>query len=270
MSTVFRTGPPGMGWTDQHLAEAQAWAKAAAERGVLTWVTLARARRRAAGNRGRGTARPGRRGAEGQPRARALEGRGRALAAVRPVGARACLRHGESARPEPRFPHDLRPAQHRRHRPRSAEPAGPSAVQRRHGHTRDERLSRLRRPPPRGTRTPKLHMVGLRLAALRRATGRNTVTMTLQICFSGSQNKEGTEFILPTRHQERYMIYDAIVNGARGLNFFGGEQPRCQRRARSRARLELDVLAEDAPEPPRARSAPAARSTRPSCARRRP
>ena len=52
--------------------------------------------------------------------------------------------------------------------------------------------------------------------------------MTLQICFSGSQNQEGTEFILPTRHQERYMIYDAIVNGARGLISSAASTGTCQ------------------------------------------
>ena len=70
-------------------------------------------------------------------------------------------------------------------------------------------------------------MVGRWMAALRRATGRDAVTMTLQICFAGSQNRDTGEFVMPTKRQERYMIYDAIVNGARAC-FFGGEQGRCE------------------------------------------
>jgi hypothetical protein len=53
--------------------------------------------------------------------------------------------------------------------------------------------------------------------------------MTLQICFKGSKNRNGDDFVLPTKREERYMAYDAIVNGARGLFFFGGELQRCHR-----------------------------------------
>ena len=73
----------------------------------------------------------------------------------------------------------------------------------------------------------RLHMVGRWMAALRRATGRNAVTMTLQICFKGAKSRYSDDFVLPTKRQERYMAYDAIINGARGLFFFGGELPRC-------------------------------------------
>ena len=34
-------------------------------------------------------------------------------------------------------------------------------------------------------------------------------------------------FVLPSRLQERYMIYDAIINGARSLAFYGGNIYRC-------------------------------------------
>jgi len=71
-------------------------------------------------------------------------------------------------------------------------------------------------------------MVGRWMAALRGATGRNALTMTLQICFAGSDDPAGSgAFILPTKRQERYMTYDAIINGARGLFFFGGRDPIC-------------------------------------------
>jgi hypothetical protein len=79
-----------------------------------------------------------------------------------------------------------------------------------------------------GIREPKLHMVGSWTRAIRRATGVNAMTTTLQICFAGSDDPHGSgRYVLPTIRQERYMIYDAIVNGARGLVFYGGELRHC-------------------------------------------
>jgi hypothetical protein len=47
------------------------------------------------------------------------------------------------------------------------------------------------------------------------------VWMTLQIAFSGTANP-GKTLRFPTFAQERFMTYQAIINGARGLNYFGG------------------------------------------------
>ncbi len=47
------------------------------------------------------------------------------------------------------------------------------------------------------------------------------VWMTLQISFSGTSNK-GKTLRFPTFPQERFMTYQAIINGARGINYFGG------------------------------------------------
>lgn len=71
---------------------------------------------------------------------------------------------------------------------------------------------------------PDLHAVGRWTETIRRATPNRAVFMTLQICFAGAWN--GSTYILPTRVQERFMIYDAIVHGARGLVFYGGHD-RC-------------------------------------------
>jgi hypothetical protein len=57
-------------------------------------------------------------------------------------------------------------------------------------------------------------------------TPNHSVWTTLQICASGSTGPNGT-FVLPTRTQERFMIYDAIINGARSLAFYGGNNPDC-------------------------------------------
>jgi hypothetical protein len=47
------------------------------------------------------------------------------------------------------------------------------------------------------------------------------VIMTLQIASRGAWDPDG-RFVYPTFRQERFMVYDAIINGAQGLAFFGG------------------------------------------------
>src|SRR5436190_9582431 len=63
---------------------------------------------------------------------------------------------------------------------------------------------------------PDLHQVGSWTRTIESITPNHSVWTTLQICFSGSYNRPTGKYILPTRTQERYMIYDAIINGARG------------------------------------------------------
>jgi hypothetical protein len=74
---------------------------------------------------------------------------------------------------------------------------------------------------------PDLHAVGRWTASLTSATPTGPVWTTLQICASGSYDKTTGEFVLPTFQQERYMAYDAILNGARALTFYGGSNTRC-------------------------------------------
>ena len=57
-------------------------------------------------------------------------------------------------------------------------------------------------------------------------TPNHAVWSTLQVCASGSADGNGG-YVLPTRAQERYMIYDAIINGARSLAFYGGNIATC-------------------------------------------
>ena len=49
------------------------------------------------------------------------------------------------------------------------------------------------------------------------AAGPKPVWMTLQISFSGTATK-GKTLRMPTFPEERFMTYQAIINGARGLN----------------------------------------------------
>jgi hypothetical protein len=74
--------------------------------------------------------------------------------------------------------------------------------------------------------TPDLHQVGTWTSTMAGITPNHSVWTTLQICASGSTGPNGT-FVLPTRTQERFMIYDAIINGARSLAFYGGNNPDC-------------------------------------------
>jgi hypothetical protein len=58
------------------------------------------------------------------------------------------------------------------------------------------------------------------------AAGTKPIWMTLQIAWSGvTPNQQRPELVprFPTLHEERFMAYQAIVNGARGLIFFGGQ-----------------------------------------------
>jgi hypothetical protein len=77
-----------------------------------------------------------------------------------------------------------------------------------------------------GEPDPNLHEIGLRTDLIRSVTPSGAVWTTLQICASGSSGPNDT-FVLPTTTQERYMIYDAILNGARSLAFYGGNIDRC-------------------------------------------
>jgi hypothetical protein len=50
--------------------------------------------------------------------------------------------------------------------------------------------------------------------------------MVLQICFSGV-TKPGATLRFPTFAEQRYMSYQSIIAGARGLLYFGGNVPAC-------------------------------------------
>lgn len=52
------------------------------------------------------------------------------------------------------------------------------------------------------------------------------VMMILQICWSGV-TKPGKTLRFPTLPDERYMTCEAIINGARGLVYFGGNVRAC-------------------------------------------
>ena len=76
-----------------------------------------------------------------------------------------------------------------------------------------------------GTDNRDLSVVGDVTKTLRTAAGPKPVWMTLQIAWSGvvpTRDRPGLVPRFPSLHDERFMAYQAIVNGARGLAFFGG------------------------------------------------
>jgi hypothetical protein len=74
---------------------------------------------------------------------------------------------------------------------------------------------------------PNLHRVGTWTKTVASATPLGPVWTTLQVCASGSYDTTTGAFIVPTFQQERFMAYDAILNGAKALTFFGGNNASC-------------------------------------------
>jgi hypothetical protein len=67
-----------------------------------------------------------------------------------------------------------------------------------------------------------ISVVGDMTAIIASATQRKAIWTTLQIAWSGVEPSKGNKLVFPTLVQARFMAYDAIVTGARGLLFFGG------------------------------------------------
>ena len=71
-----------------------------------------------------------------------------------------------------------------------------------------------------------LHQVGRWTQRVASVSGGAPVWVTLQICAKASHDGRGNRAV-PTRAQERYMLYDAIINGARAVAFYGGHIRGC-------------------------------------------
>jgi hypothetical protein len=78
-----------------------------------------------------------------------------------------------------------------------------------------------------GTANKNLSVVGDYAKFIAEATDhQKALMMVLQICWSGV-TKPGKTLRFPTFPDERYMTYQAIIDGARGLVFFGGNVRAC-------------------------------------------
>lgn len=78
--------------------------------------------------------------------------------------------------------------------------------------------------------SPDLHQVGVWTRTIARLSRDHTVETTLQICPARAYDRYSGAYVLPSAYQERYMVYDAIINGAGGVSFFGGGNPHCWNR----------------------------------------
>ena len=89
-----------------------------------------------------------------------------------------------------------------------------------------------------GGRNRDIGVVGDVTQKMMRAAGGKPVWMTLQIAWSGvipTAQHPGNVPRFPTLNQERFMAYQAIVKGARGLAFFGGHISQIARPADAQA-----------------------------------
>lgn len=78
-----------------------------------------------------------------------------------------------------------------------------------------------------GIANKDISVVGDYAKRIRESTDyRKPAMMVLQICWSGVA-KPGNTLRFPTFAQERYMTYQAIIDGARGLVYFGGNVAAC-------------------------------------------
>ena len=73
-------------------------------------------------------------------------------------------------------------------------------------------------------RNKDLSLVGDVARTIRASSGPKPFWMTLQVAWSGvlPSASDGRVPRFPSLHDERFMTYQAIANGARGLNYFGG------------------------------------------------
>ena len=196
--TVFRTGPSARPWDDQLLAYAQAWNDAAAARGVYTWVHLRELAEATPGSEAESTLQHVVESLKGSPGLGFWKGADEPWPRLLPPELSHSYDVVKAADPDHLFHTVFGPFSkggsmyHRAPDPPNLRPY--NRVTDTHGMNVYPVYHLLQ-----GAREPKLHMVGRWLAALRGATGRNALTMTVQICFKGSKDRQGDDFVLPTR-----------------------------------------------------------------------
>jgi hypothetical protein len=215
-ANLLAAGPFGVPWSDAALARAHAWNAGAANRGVHTWVNLRELARAQPSTSEEARLREVVTALKGDPGLALWKGADEPWFSGWPPS---LLRHA----------YELTRAEDPAHlslliqaaRGRAADLRPYSAVT--DVHSVDIYPVRYR------VSRPNLHSVGTWTARMRSITPNRVVWTTLASCHSGSADPAGSgRYVIPSRVQMRYMIYDAIVNGARGLVFFGGHARVCQ------------------------------------------
>jgi hypothetical protein len=215
--TVFSTGPLGHDWTENDLTDAKAWNGAAAARGVQTWVNLRELARAQPGTNQETRLREVVGALRGSPGLGFWMGPDEPLLAGLSANH---LRHAYSTTKALDPAHLAILIQAPRGLPADLAPfASVTDV-----HSVDVYPVKYLRPEA------DLHWVGRWTKTLLDVTPNRAVVTTLQICASGSFDRGGGTgaYVLPTKQQARFMAYDAILNGARGLVFYGGQNLACQ------------------------------------------
>lgn len=218
-ATFLRTGPTGGGWDEDVLAREQEWEDAAAEHGLLCWVFL-----RELGSVG--TDQPEREALlrrvvtrfRDHPGLGFWKGEDEPAWGKKPVGP--VLRAYQIIKElDPNHPVQLTQAPRNTVEELRAYDAGCDIT------ACD--IYPISYPPGVHSLLPnkEISMVGdYTRTMIEVAEGKLPVWMVLQIAFSGVV-KPGKTLRFPTFAEERFMAYQAIINGARGLVFFGGNLP---------------------------------------------
>jgi hypothetical protein len=226
----FKTGPASRPWWPEDITDAVEWNREAAARGVYTWANLATLSDARPGTLKEERLREVVNALEGDPSVSALalwKGYDEPFWGRRPPADLQFAYCIGTSRGDPRWC-ETRPVADEEHlwvtiqapRGTAADLAPYTAVTDIHGVDHY--------PVTYAATDPNLHEVGLWTDTIVSVTPSGAVWTTLQVCASGSSDPGGSgRFVLPTRRQERYMIYDAILNGARSLAFYGGNLPRC-------------------------------------------
>jgi hypothetical protein len=227
----FKVGPAITAWTSADLADALAWNQAAATLGAYTWINLSTLSRATAGSSQAARLREVITSLEAGPAGSAIgmwKGADEPLWSGFPPSALQfayCLATSRGERSwcggEPPEDEDHLWVTIQAPRGTASQLAPYSVVTDTHGVDHYPVTYR-------NQADPRLHEVGEWTKTVESITPNRSVWTTLQVCASGSSDPAGSgDFVLPTRRQERYMIYDAIINGARNLAFYGGNLPRC-------------------------------------------
>jgi hypothetical protein len=227
-ANFLKIGPGAGTWTSADIADAIAWNREAAAHGVYTWVNLATLSRARPNSWRAALLRKVIASLERDPSASALalwkgaDEPWRYRTTVPSLRFAYCL---ATSRGDPRWCEGKRPAD-ADHLWVTVQPArGSGPVLARYSRVTDVHGVN-HYPVSLGNPDPNLHEVGRWTDILAWATPSRSVWTTLGICWRWSYDAFGN-FALPTRREQRYMIYDAIVNGARGLAFYGGNLPQC-------------------------------------------
>jgi hypothetical protein len=77
---------------------------------------------------------------------------------------------------------------------------------------------------------PNLATVGVWTERATAAMPTKSIWTTIQVCAAAGQRvlSSGGAYVVPNYKQTRFMVWDAILNGARGINFFGSANGYCE------------------------------------------